>query len=183
MGNSQTQDDKNSSYEHDFHPANVVAGISNSYTLKQVRDLLQYVATWTGWVNSAGIFANCQGYLGSAGETITHILEAVDKSISRTGDTVADVIAAARIGDAVKTLQRVSGDLRQGDNGLEAGRAWGEVVGGLSSFCNKTPALMVFGPMLDALSKNNVISNIQKDDDITSHYTDKGRQLRRALEQ
>lgn len=163
-----------SSFEKTFHPANFVTGVDNSYTLKQIRDLLASAADFVEKAKYATAFANATDTLGTFGKTLSEVVEELSKYLSKASDRVADLGAAAQIGAAVKTLIRCRGDVRPDAHGLEVARAVDKLCGGLARFCDKTPFLKNWAMIFTEISKNSWFTNMQKLDDYKSPYTESG---------
>ena len=167
-----------SSFEKTFHPANFVAGVDNSYTLKQIRDLLACATDFVEKAKYATAFADGTDILGTFGKRLSEVVEELNKYLSKANDRVAELASGAQIGAAVKTLMRCRGDVRPDAHGLEAARAIDKLCGGLPRFCDKTPFLKDWSMIFAEISKNSWFTKMQKVDDNESPYTDGGRQLR-----
>jgi hypothetical protein len=138
MSGSQTDaSEKRKSFEHTFHPAHVVAGISKNPTLKQGRDLLEHGAAWAHRLKNTATFANYAGLLGKGGDALQGATKAIDNAISKGNSFVHDAGSLVKVGEALSVLNKYKEDIRQAP--IEVGEAADKLFKEAGSWLGKLP--------------------------------------------
>jgi hypothetical protein len=170
-------------YEFTYHKAKKIAGVCDSPSLENVRDLLEHAEQITNRAKTTAEFANYTQVLGKAGEDLGGAANAVDKLVKQGNKVTGDVSAACEISDAVKDLMDW-GEPGSKTSSKDAAKAFDKLFGGASRYMGKLPfPASSYADILSAIGKNNFFSNMQNIMDPESPDTPRGRMMREAMKQ
>jgi hypothetical protein len=155
----------------------VIAGVCDSPTVDQVKDLLEHAEALTEKAKSASAFANSIQALGDAGEKLNGAVEKINEVTSKASNIAGDVSAACEISDAIDTLNKwaVPGSRT---SSADAAKAFDKLFGGAARFMGSLPfPANQYARIFSAIAENSFFSNMRELMDPGSPRTTEGRQL------
>lgn len=168
-------------FERTFSRAHM-SGVCDSYTLDQVRDLLEHGASISRRAKTATAFVKYSDVLGSGGDKLADAAGKLDGLITPGKTTVGDVRAACEISDAIAVLNQWTVDGTAVSN-RDAARAFDRLFGGVATFFERLPPpINQYSRVLSAIAEFKFFSHMQDVMDPASPNTPKGRALHEAME-
>jgi hypothetical protein len=155
-------------FEDTFHRAHIVAGVCNSPTLEQVKDLLEHAEKLTEKAKSTTEFANSIQLLGQAGERLAGAADAIDGVTKKGNEVAGDVSAACEISEAVAVLNDWNSPNSK-TSSQDAAKAFDKLFGGAARYMEKLPfPANQYAQLLSAIAENSFFSRMQKTMDFTN---------------
>lgn len=169
-------------FEHTFPSASAAAGICDSYTLDQTRDLLAHGASISQRAKTATAFLKYSDVLGSGGDKLAEAATKLDGLIKKGKGAVGDVSSACEISEAVDVLNQWTLDGSKVSS-QDAAKAFDKLFGGAAHYFEKLPPpVNAYARVLSSIAEFKFFSNMQNIMDPESPNTPRGRQMRQVLD-
>lgn len=169
-------------FEQTFSSANRLAGVCDSYTLDQTRDLLEHASSISSRAKNTAAFLKYSDTLGAGGDKLAEGAKRIDGLIKTGKGAIGDVQSACDISEAVEVLNRwvINGSHVSNQ---EAAQAFDKLFGGAAHYFEKLPPpVNAYAKVLSSVAEFSFFSHMQDIMDPESPNTPRGRQLREVME-
>jgi hypothetical protein len=165
-------------FEETFPSANRLAGVCNSYTLDQMRDLLKHGASISNRAKGATAFVQHTDILGKGGDKLAESAQAIDGLVKKGSSAVGDTKAACEISEAVDVLNKWNLSNSTVTN-QEAAKAFDKMFGGASRYFEKLPPpINAYSQIFSTIAEFSFFSNMQRLMDPENPNSQRGRRLK-----